>query len=54
MDKCRNQNINVGVDTGKDKLDIYIRPIGDFFTVENNESGIKDAIKKIKKYQLLV
>lgn len=42
------QEINVGVDTGKAQLDIYIRPIGEFFTVENNPSGIKQAIKRIK------
>lgn len=44
------QNINVGVDTGKANLDIYIRPLDIFFTVSNNEKGIKDAIKTIKKY----
>ena len=44
------QEINVGIDTGKHQLDIYIRPVGDYFTVENNEKGIKEAIKRIKKY----
>ncbi len=50
--KCtNNQNeINVGVDTGKTQLDIYIRPIDIFFTVTNNEKGIAKAINKIKKY----
>ncbi len=45
------QEINVGVDTGKAQLDIFIRPIGEFFTVENNPSGIKEAIKRIKKHK---
>ncbi len=45
------QNINVGVDTGKSKLDIYIRPLDIFFTVSNDEKGIREAIKTIKKYQ---
>ncbi|MBQ4862852.1 IS110 family transposase [Pseudoalteromonas sp. MMG013] len=44
------QNINVGVDTGKFKLDIYIRPLGLYFTVDNDEKGIKEAVKKIKLY----
>jgi transposase len=44
------KEINVGVDTGKKQLDIYIRPIGDYFTVANTEKGIKEAIKRIKKY----
>ncbi len=46
-----SQEINVGVDTGKAQLDIYIRPIGEYFTVENNPSGIKLAIKRIKKHK---
>ncbi|NTS78948.1 transposase, partial [Catenovulum sp. SM1970] len=51
MNKPLNQSVNVGVDTGKDKLDIYIRPLDIFFTVNNNEKGIKDAIQTIKTYQ---
>jgi len=48
-----NQNeINVGVDTGKTQLDIYIRPLDIYFTVTNNESGIKQAIKILKKYTI--
>ncbi len=38
------QNINIGVDTGKSQLDIYIRPLDVFFTVPNNEKGIKQAL----------
>jgi len=45
------QEINVGVDTGKTQLDIFIRPIGDYFTVANNANGIYEAIKRIKTYK---
>ena len=45
-----NQNINVGVDTGKFQLNIYIRPLDIYFTVPNDEKGIKEAVKTIKKY----
>ncbi|MCL1118936.1 IS110 family transposase [Shewanella aestuarii] len=45
-----NQNINVGVDTGKFQLDIYIRPLDIYFTVSNDEKGIKEAVKLIKKH----
>ncbi|MCS0340690.1 IS110 family transposase [Vibrio diabolicus] len=45
------QNINVGVDTGKSQLDIYIRPLDIHFTVPNTEKGISDAIKTIKKHK---
>lgn len=45
-----NQNeINVGVDTGKLQLDIHIRPLDIFFCVQNDEIGIKEAIAEIKK-----
>lgn len=43
-------NINVGVDTGKSQLDIYIRPLDIYFTVTNNDDGISQAIKEIKKH----
>ena len=50
MNTKTNQNINVGVDTGKFQLDIYIRPIDIYFTVSNDEKGIKEAVKIIKKH----
>jgi transposase len=53
MNSKNNQNeINVGVDTGKTQLDIYIRPLDIYFTVSNDESGIKEAIKKLKKHTI--
>lgn len=45
------QEINVGIDTSKTQLDIYVRPVGDYFSVENNAQGIKEALKRIKAYQ---
>lgn len=45
-----NQSINVGVDTGKTQLDIHIRPLEIFFSVENTDKGIKETLKVIKKY----
>ena len=51
MKRTNNQNqINVGVDTGKQSLDIFIRPLDIFFTVNNDDKGIKQAIKTIRKY----
>ena len=44
------QSITVGVDTGKFQLDIYIRPLNIYFTVSNNEKGIKDAVNLIKEH----
>lgn len=48
MNTKTNQSINIGVDTGKFQLDIYIRPLDIYFTVSNDEKGIKEAVKTIK------
>lgn len=50
MNNTTNQNITVGVDTGKFQLDIYIYPLDIYFTVSNDEAGIKEAIGVIKKH----
>jgi hypothetical protein len=55
MNCKNNQNeINLGVDTGKTQLDIYIRPLDIYFTVTNDEKGIKEALKQIKNTLLNV
>ena len=46
-----NQKINIGVDTGKFQLDIFIRPLDIYFTVSNDEKGITEAITLIKKHK---
>jgi len=51
MNTKTNQSINIGVDTGKFQLDIYIRPLDIYFTVSNDEKGIKEAVKTIKKHK---
>ena len=52
MNCSNNQNqINVGIDTGKHNLDIYIRPLDILFTVTNDQNGIKQAIKELKKHK---
>jgi transposase len=50
MNTKTKQNVSVGVDTGKFQLDIYIRPLDVYFTVNNDEKGIKEAVKTIKEY----
>ncbi len=52
MNTKTNQSVNVGVDTGKFQLDIYIRPRDIYFTVSNDEKGIKEAIKKSNSIHL--
>jgi transposase len=46
--KITQEKINVGVDTGKYQLDIYVRPLDIYFTVTNDEKGISKAISDIK------
>jgi transposase len=40
--------INVGIDTSKTQLDIYIRPLDEFFSVDNTMQGVKQALKRLK------
>lgn len=51
MKTAMNQSVTVGVDTGKFQLDIYLRPLDIYFTVNNDEKGIKEAITTIKKHK---
>ena len=48
--KINQPEVNIGVDTGKYQLDIYIRPLDIFFSVANDEEGIKKALCEIKKH----
>ena len=45
MNKLVVQNLNVGVDVGKDFLDIHIRPLGEYLKVSNerHRGGDKEA-----------
>jgi len=40
-----HSSINVGIDTSKDKLDVGIRPSGEFFTYDNNQHGIQSLVE---------
>ena len=45
-----NPEINIGIDTSQYQLDIGIRPSNEFFSVSNDDCGIKDAISRIKSF----
>ena len=51
MNTQNHNEINVGIDTGQVMLDIYIRPLGEFQSFENNAEGIRAAIRFIRKYK---
>lgn len=42
--------VGVGVDVSKDKLDVFIYPIGQCFSVANTSKGIKQLLKKLENY----
>lgn len=50
--KHENKGINVGIDVGKFQLDIFIWERDRHFTVENNEQGIREAIKILNRYKV--
>lgn len=49
----KNNNANpiyIGIDTSQSQLDIYVLPNDDFFSVSNDEKGIREAISRIQSY----
>lgn len=46
-----NSEINVGIDVGKTHLDIFIRPTGDYFQVDNSATGIRTAVTRLKRHE---
>ena len=47
-----SKGINVGVDVGKFQLDIFLWERDRHFTVDNNEAGIREALKILGRYQI--
>lgn len=51
MNTQDHNEINIGIDTGQVKLDIYVRPLGEYQSFENNVEGIRAAIRFIRKFK---
>ncbi len=51
MNTQDHNEINVGIDTGQVMLDVYVRPLGEFQSFENNVKGIRAAIRFIRKFE---
>jgi transposase len=51
MNREHPTEINIGIDTSQAQLDVYVRPIGEYFSVDNTPTGAKAAAKRIKTYQ---
>jgi len=46
------QKMNVGIDVGKARLDLFLHEIKLCFSVENNPTGIRKAIKRLSQYRI--
>jgi len=50
MNSKTQEEINIGIDTSQSQLDIYVRPTGDYFSVENSPKGARKAARKLREY----
>ena len=50
--RMKSPGINVGVDVGKFKLDIYLLERDRHFTVDNDENGIREAIRILARHTI--
>jgi len=51
MNKKNHTEVNIGIDTSQTQLDIYVRPCGDSFSVENTAKGAREAACRLRSYQ---
>lgn len=46
-----NTEINIGIDTSQSQLDIFVRPLDVFFSVENTPQGVTKAVKRLRSFK---
>jgi len=51
MNNKNHTEVNIGIDTSQSQLDIYVRPSGEYFSVENNPKGAEEAACRLRSYQ---
>lgn len=52
MIKTNITKVAVGVDIAKDMLDIYIYPVGETLRIKNSQSGVKQLLNRLAKYEV--
>lgn len=52
MPANREARINVGIDVGKDQLDVHLHERGLHFTADNNAAGIRRVLGRIARYRV--
>ncbi len=50
--RIKSKERHVGIDVGKSLLDVYIYELDVYWQAENTPKGIKELVKKLKRYQL--
>jgi transposase len=51
MNTKTQKEIDIGIDTSQSQLDIYVRPNGDHFSVENSPEAASKTARKLREYQ---
>ena len=44
----------VGIDVSKDRLDIHIHPVGEFFGLTRDDAGLAELVRRLKSHDLAV
>ena len=42
-----DREVFVGIDVGKDRLDVHIRPLGQHLVVDNDEAGLAELAARL-------
>lgn len=51
MNNHKNNEVNIGIDTGEDQLDIQVRPSGEYFVFPNTDAGADESARRIKQFK---
>ena len=41
------REVFVGIDVGKDRLDVHIRPLGQYLVVDNDQAGLAELARRL-------
>ncbi len=50
--RIESKERHVGIDVGKSLLDVYIYELDVYWQAQNTPEGIKELVRKLKRYQL--
>jgi hypothetical protein len=44
----KEEKIFIGIDVSKRQLDVFVRPTGEYWNIDNNEKGIAEIVGRLK------